>query len=407
MEASTVPVFVGRQPIFDRRSEVRAYELLYRSGDQNRASFSDGEQATAQVILNTFLEIGIEQVVGPRLAFINVTRAFLLSGHWRLLPQERVVLEVLEDVGGEPEVTAAMAAIRDQGYTLALDDFVLSEARRCLIDHADIIKIDIHALGPEGAARQVELLRDRGIELIAEKVETAEELALCQELGFHYFQGYHFCKPQVLSGRRIAPDRLGALRLVAALGAPEVDLDHLEGLIKSDLSLSYKLLRLINAASYGLSRRISSVREAVLLLGLRRVKAWAALIVLAGLCEKPRELLTTAMVRARMCERLAMRRAEADPERFFTAGLLSLLDALLDQPLSDILPLLPLSQEIGEALLTRAGRIGEVLGCVVAYERADWDAVRCQGVEPAAIRAEYLESIRFAGELGSATSEPA
>ena len=404
METSHVPIFVGRQPIFDRRSEVRAYELLYRSGDQNRAQFRDGDQATAQVILNTFLEIGLEQVVGPRPAFINVTRAFLISGHWRLLPPERVVLEVLEDVGVDDEVVSALTSIRDHGYTLALDDFVLCEARRALIDHADIIKLDVQALGIAGAARHVNELRDRGLELIAEKVETAEELALCRELGFHYFQGYHFCRPQVLEGRRIDPSRLTALRLVAALGDPAADLDQLEVLIKSDLSLSYKLLRLINAAAYGLSRRISSVREAVLLLGLRRVKSWASLIVLAGLSDKPRELLTTAMVRARMCERLALRRGEPDPERFFMAGLLSLLDALLDQPLTEILPLLPLAREIGEALLGSTGRIGEILGCVIAYERADWDAVRCGGIDAATIRAEYLESVRFASELAPVTA---
>jgi EAL and modified HD-GYP domain-containing signal transduction protein len=399
MEASTT-VFVGRQPIFDRRLEVFGYELLFRRGHVGAANVTDGEQATAQVIINTFMEIGLEQIVADRLAFLNFTRSLLCGRRWMLLPKERVIIEVLEDVSADPEVLAVLYAIAAQGYAIALDDFVCQGERHALAELAHIIKFDVRALQGQALAEQVEMVRRPGLKLLAEKVETEEEYAFCRELGFDYFQGYYFSKPQVLEGQRLPPDRVGTLRLLFELQDPEISVSRLEHLIRLDLSLSYKILRYINSAFVALPRRISAIREAVILLGLDRVRMWASLIAMAGLQVGPRESLVTAMIRARMCEDLATERGAEEPDRYFTVGLLSMLDVLVGQPLPELLTMLPLAAEVADALLSNKGPMGEVLTCVIHYERAEWDKVRLKGVSPGFIRQSYLQSVRWATAMG-------
>jgi EAL and modified HD-GYP domain-containing signal transduction protein len=193
-------VFVGRQPIFDRHLDVVAYELLFRSGCTNWADIADGEYATSQVIHNVFMEIGLESLVGSKRAFINLTRDFILHHDTAMFPTDRVVLEILEDIVVDAELIAAVRALSHQGYTIALDDFVFHEHLRPLVEVADIIKVDVLALDRPALWQNVASLAQYDVELLAEKVETRDDLACCWELGFDYFQGYFLCEPDIVTG---------------------------------------------------------------------------------------------------------------------------------------------------------------------------------------------------------------
>lgn len=394
--------FLARQPIYDRKLEVFGYELLFRSGESGHADFTDADQATSQVILNAFMEIGLEDIVGDKLAFINLTHAFIV-GHYALpFPPSRGCLEILENVTVDAAVIEAVRHLSGQGYTIALDDFVYHEALRPLVQLADIIKIDVLALDRAELKRHVALLRKLGTKLLAEKVETQEDFAYCNELGFDYFQGYFFCKPKIISGSRMPANRLTALRLLAGLQNPDIRVNELEALVSQDVAMSYKLLRCINSAFYSLPRKVESIRQAIIILGSQWLKTWVSLMVLANIDDKPRELMVTAMVRAKMCELLAAGAQQKGTERFFIAGLFSVLDALMDRPLEELLKMLPLSEEVSAALLDHQGAIGNTLRCVLAYDRGQWDEVNCPAMNTTEVTQAYLDAIAWATQVGQA-----
>jgi c-di-GMP phosphodiesterase len=388
-------VFVGRQPIYDRQLDVYAYELLFRSGEGNHAGVMDGDQATSQVILNTFMEIGLETIVGPNLAFINLTRDFILQDYSPVFPAGRVVMEVLEDIPVDAELVEAVRRLSSRGYLIALDDFMYHERLQPLVEVADIIKVDVLTLDQATLQEHVIALRQYKVKLLAEKVETQDHFKYCRELGFDYFQGYFFCKPEVIKGHRVPANRLVTLQLLAKLQDPETDFADLEKVISRDVSLSYKLLRVVNSAFYALPRKVESLRQALLLLGTRNIATWVSVILLSGIDDKPHELMVTAMVRAKMCELLAQVLGQRSKEAFFTVGLFSALDALLDSPMEDILKSLPLSDDITAAILSYEGMLGAALQCVLAYERGDWDNVHCAALDSTSITDTYLQAIAW------------
>ncbi len=398
-------VFVGRQPIYDRRLNVVAYELLFRSGEQNQAGVLDGDRATSQVVLNTFLEIGLDTIVGRKRAFFNLTRDFILQDYSQVFPADRVVMEVLEDVRVDDELITAVRNLSARGYTIALDDFIYHDSLRPLVEIADIIKVDILALDRPTLKAHVDLLRQYDVKLLAEKVETRDDFDHCKALGFDYFQGYFFCKPEVIKGHRV-PNRLLTLQLLAKLQDPETDFGEMEEIVSRDVALSYKLLRMINSAFYGLPRQVDSIHQALLMLGTKFISSWVSLIILADLDGKPDELMRTAMVRAKMCELLAQASGRRSKERFFTVGLFSALDALMDSPMDEILQSLPLSDDVKAALLRQEGDLGEALRCTLAYERANWQEVHCPGLARHAITDAYLQALTWATEAGNSLLVP-
>lgn len=395
-------VFIGRQPIFDRKLEIAAYELLYRRGMVPSAEIAGGDQATLEVILNAFVDIGLDAVTDHRPAFLNLTRAFLTGQHDLPFSPQQAVLEVLEDVTIDDTLVDSLRKLKNKGFRIALDDFVYSERAVPLLELADYVKLELPAIPPQALSRQVEQLRRYPVRLLAEKVETREDFEHCLKLGIDYFQGYFLSRPTVIQGQRVPPNRLVLLRLLAALQQPQAGIDEIEALIRQDLVLSYKLLKVINSPFYGLRTRVHSLRQATVLLGLRNVRAWASLIALAGQGDKPQALVQTAMIRARHCELLALAVQDPTPETFFTVGLFSLLDALLDLPLPDILAQLPLDGVVLAALLEHRGAAGAALRCAQAYENADWDGVGFAPLSPGQIREAYLEAVRWA-QCASAT----
>lgn len=392
-------VFVGRQPIYDRKLEVIAYELLFRSGEANRASVLDGDQATSQVVHNTFVEIGLDTIVGQKRAFINFTRDFILQDYAAIFPTDRVVVEVLEDITVDAELIEAVRTLSAQGYTVALDDFVFHDHLRPLVELADIIKMDVLALDRSTLQEGVSQLQQYNVKLLAEKVETRDDFTFCQNLGFDYFQGYFFCQPDIVKGRRSPGNHMAIILLLAKLQDPQTEFAELEALVSRDVSLSYKLLRLINSALYGMPKKVESIRQALLLLGTKFITTWVSLITLAGIGDKPDELMVTAMVRGKMCELLAQAMALQGKEVFFTIGLFSVLDAMLDMPMPEVLTSLPLADDISCALLSHKGIMGDTLRCVLAYERGNWDDVICQALDRQVIRDAYLEALAWASEI--------
>ncbi len=388
-------MLVARQPIYDRKLKVAAYELLVRAeGDV------PDDAATSQVLLGAFTEIGLQELVGDHPAYLKVAPSFLTEGYPLPLRTDQLVLELLSRTRADHDLFAAMRGLRRDGYRIALNGFVLSDATRALLRVADVVKIDVPATPRATLAVLASALAGLDVALLADGVQTHEDFEFCHELGFDLFQGYFFCKPKVAKGRGIPVNRLTTLRLVSSMNAPSVDMEHLEALITRDVGLSYRLLRYINSAFFGLRREVTSVRQALVMLGLDNIRRWATLLALAGVSDKPHELLVTALMRARFAELLGSTFGEPDEEALFTVGLFSVVDAIMDAPMEDVLGSLPFSEDVVRALLDHEGRMGEALHCVLACERGDIDAARSGPAADAHLGSLYLTAAGWATAAG-------
>lgn len=392
-------VFVGRQPIYGRRLELFAYELLYRGADVDFADFAEGDRATSQVLLNTFTEFGLERVVGSHVAFVNLTRGFVTGEYPLPVPRDRVVLEILEDIEPDEEVLRGIETLRSQGFTVALDDFLYEERLRPLVELADIVKVDVLDVDDDEIRRRAEALRPFGCRLLAEKIESRSQFDVCVDAGYELFQGYFLARPNIVQGTSIGSSRLNLLRLLAALQDPACTFEEVEGIVGQDVSLTYRLLRHINAAAYGMPRQIDSIHETVVYLGLGTVKNLACLFLLSTIDDKPHELLITSMLRARFAANLAAGVGRSDVQGFFAVGLFSVLDALLDLPMERVLAQLPLAEDLRRALLDGLGPLGAAVRCVVAYERGEWDQVRFGQLSRTDIRAAFLDAVGWVDDI--------
>jgi c-di-GMP phosphodiesterase len=391
-------VFVARQPIFNRRLEVAGYELLFRGGPVSEALVASSEGATATVVLNSFTEIGLERIVGSHTAWVNVSREFVLSGLARTVPPGLVGLEILEDQVVDDRFINAIRALKSHGYRIALDDFEYGPGAEALLPLVDVVKLDMLKLGREKLAWHVERLRPYGMSLLAEKLENRADHAYCAEIGCDLFQGFFFRQPELVRDRGIAANRLSLLQVVAALQDPSVDFAALEHLISRDVALSFRLLRYINSAFFGLHCEVRSIGHALALLGVENLRHWATLSVLASIDDKPPELTVTALVRARFCELAGLQVPSATPGELFTLGLFSVIDALMDAPIVDVLASIPFPQEMREALIAHGGESGELLECVTSLEAADFD--QAQAIVPNAGEL-YLESLVWANDAAA------
>ncbi len=390
---------VGRQPIFDRTMNVVAYELLYRSSAANHANVVNQDQATSQVIINSFLEIGLQSLVGSKLAYINMPEKFLTGQHPIPFSKEQVVLEVLEHVEVHEELLNGLRRLRDAGYTIALDDFELTEKTKPLVRTAQIIKLDVMNIEPALVRKRFEILRRLGVKLLAEKIETQEMFEFCKKLGFDFFQGYFLCRPNIVKGAQMPTNRLALLQLLSDINKPDIEVHQLEKTVSRDVGLSYKLLRVINSAQFGVRNKVESLKQALVMLGMKNIKHWATLIAMASIDNKPYELIVVSLQRARMCQLIAEARRAPNGDAYFTAGLFSTLDAVLDKPFAEVLPQLSLTEELNAALEKHEGPIGAVLKSCMAYEQGDWAATPLDGLSATALQKSYLESIRWASDI--------
>ncbi|GJM11674.1 MAG: hypothetical protein DHS20C12_00770 [Pseudohongiella sp.] len=391
-------IFIARQPIFDVELNVQAYELLFRDEDVSVANISDGNMASSQVMINAFLEIGIDSISDNRISFINLTRDFIVGQLPLPVAPSAVVIEILEDIEVDDELISALKNFSSQGFSLALDDYTFTDDKRPLFDIVDIVKIDIMDCDRSTLEADVRALQKCNVKLLAEKVETREDFELCKSLDFDFFQGYFISRPEIIKGQAIKPSRVALLEILTMLEDPNCDVPVLEDLISQDVAISYKILRIINSSFFGFRRKIDSVKQAVVSLGLKAIRDWFVVLALTGIDDKPRELIMLTLVRARMMQILAEKKG-LNPDPCFTTGLFSSIDAIMDQPMGDVLRELPLSSEIANALINQKGEVGELLLLVLNYERGNWAEVADFGISADDLSGAYLESMAWATEL--------
>lgn len=399
--------FIARQPIFDRQQQVFGYELLFRSGMTGAYDASDAEQAACST-LDTSVMMGLDVLCHGTRAFLNFGRDVLLSGYPAFLPPQQTVIEILETVTPDDEVIAACRNLKKQGYTIALDDFISAEGMEPLIQVADIIKVDIRQVAPEKWASLASVHSNRGIRMLAEKVETREEFERLLVCGYHYFQGYFLSRPATVAQSEIPPMQANYLRLLQLVQAPQLDFAELERSVKREAALCYRLLRYLNSSAFGFTKDVTSIRHALSLLGENEVRRWMCLVALVGAGQgRPPELVRAALVRARFCELLAGKLKKSS-QNLFLLGLLSAMDVLLELPLEIILERMPVSKSIKDALLDRPSPLGPVYKLERAYEAGNWDACQAEVDElrigESEVAASYIEAAGWAAELQSKTA---
>lgn len=398
--------FVARQPIFDKKQNVYAYELLYRvSTENNYYESDDGDRATSEVVANSFLLIGIEALTGGKRAFINFTQNLLKNEVPAILPQKLIAVEILEDVESSEEIISCCKKLKKMGYMLVLDDFVCNKSCEPFLDVVDIVKVDFLNTPFDKREKIVKRCSKLNVKLLAEKVETREDFEHALKLGYSLFQGYFFSKPVILSGRDLPAYKLNYLHVLKEVSAIKPDLDKIENFIRQDVSLSYKLLKYINSAAYGFVNRIKSIRHALTLLGISEIKKWISLVTLTAIAEdKPGELVKLSVARARFCELLAPKSHMDDmASEMFLMGLFSAIDALIDKPLAEIIDDLPIWTDIKEALLGKQGRCRDLLDLIISYEKGDWDCfielAEKMNLDMAEIPDIFLQAIKWADEI--------
>ena len=393
--------FIARQPIFDSQKRVFAYELLFRSSLENVFKHPDPDQATSKVITDAFFLFHMPTLTEGKRAFINFTRETLLQEYAQLIPKDSIVVEIPETIDPDSEVVEACRKLKQAGYLLAMDDFVYHERYTPLLKLTDFIKVDFLSTREEERRSLYKAFAPLGIRLLAEKVETSESFLEASEIGYSYFQGYFFCKPTIIQGKDIPGFKQHYFEILREIHRPEMNFDRLEGFIKREVSLSYKLLRYINSAFFGLRNKINSIKQALALLGEKEIKKWVSLVTLANMGkDKPEELAVHTVTRAKFCESLApyaglLNRAGD----LFLVGLFSLIDAFLDRPKSDILTEIPIDNEIKEAILGEENRLGRVYRFVLSYETGDWGRLAEQrikiGVDETSPPQLYLDAVKW------------
>ncbi|TAL35019.1 MAG: HDOD domain-containing protein [Spirochaetes bacterium] len=367
-------IYVARQPIFDRHKNIFAYELLFRSGFDNFYDSLDGDYASTRTMLNSFFLLGMDTITGGKMAFVNFTRNLLLNEVATIFPKELLAVEVLENVTADDAVVASCKKLSKSGYLIILDDFMLKPDYEPLIEVADIIKVDFKLANHGERKKILDSIGRNKHKFLAEKVETLDEFNQAKDQGFAYFQGYFFSKPHIVAGASIPPRKLTYMQIIQEMNSPDMEFDLLEHIVKRDMAITYKLLKLINSAAFGLRTRVQSIRHALTLLGINEIRKWITFLAMSEMgSDKPDELLILAMTRAKfgeiMASKIGMLEREAD---FFLLGMFSMLDAFIDRPIADILEELPISDEIRDALTGKDNRFRDAFELIVAYERADW-----------------------------------
>ena len=368
--------FLARQPILNRDQSLVAYELLFRRAETAAAEVIDDLSATASVISHASA-LGMNNVVGSSLGFVNIDAAVLMSDFVQFLPRDKVVLEILETVKVDDAILKRVSALKQAGYIFALDDVIKdTQDVRQLLPLVDIVKIDINGMQAADIARLSHQFKSAHKKLLAEKVESIEQVKLCLDLGFDYFQGYYFAKPAVLSGKKLPPSQLALIRLMGLLNS-DAENSEIERAVKQDAALGLNLLRMANSPALGNGSRISTLGQAMMLLGRQQLQRWLQILMYSEPGRKPgtvSPLLTMATTRGKLLELVAQKirpgnRQSADIA--FTVGIMSLVDALFGIPMREILMQMPVSQPVSDALLSRNGLYGDMLRFAEQLERMD------------------------------------
>jgi c-di-GMP-related signal transduction protein len=396
--------FLARQPIFNSARIVYGYELLFRSGPENRYDALQADMASASTV-DSILLFGIERLTPGCRAFLNCTRDFLIRDFATMLPKDRVVLEILETVPMDDEVHDACRRLKQAGYMLALDDFQERPDWKPLVAMADFIKVDLLTTSPADQLRLAQTYLPLNIRLVAEKVETYNDFHRTRRWGYAFFQGYFFSRPEMLARNDIPPNQMNHLLVLQAVNRQPMDIEDVSARIKAEASLSFRLLRYLNSPAFPLLVEVRSIPHALALLGERGTRKWVSLIAVTCMASgKPAELAALPLIRAQFCELLAPCARQADSANdLFLLGLLSAMDAILDMRMPDVLKEITIHQEIRDALMGKANKLREIFEFALNYERGRWDEIGPSaarlGIQEDAIPELYVAAVEWARQI--------
>jgi c-di-GMP-related signal transduction protein len=402
--SATFNRFLARQPILTRDQKFFAYEILSRYGPENYCSPPPGSSVGVKAMDELFL-MGVRTITEGLPAFMNCTRDFLLNDYLTLMPKEMVVGEILETVSPDREVIDACRRMKAQGYRLALDDYCDRPETQPLLDMANFVKVDVLLTKFPEQERLVKLCHQKKIPVLAEKVETHEQFQRCADIGYDYFQGYFFCRPQILGRRSVPANKIVYLELLQAANAPVFDLHRISMIFRRDVSLSYRLLRYLNSAAFALQTEIRSIPHALTLLGEKAIRKWISMASIAGLGDEVADgLLRLPLLRAMFCELVGKKVGFLqEANELFLLGLLSVMDALLNMRMADVLVEIPVDEDIKRALLGRPSRYRPVFEVVLDYESGTWEqlahSARHIGIHEEFLPELYLQSVRWVTEV--------
>lgn len=396
--------YTARQPILDKNKNLFAYELLFRDGVENVFPGVDSNQATSRMIEGSQLNLGLDEFLDGKPGFINFTLDSLLKKYPSMLPCEQVVIEILETVQPTKRLLAECEILKAQGYVLALDDYIHRPVWRYFYPLIDIIKIDFRETSLDTIRLIKEAIKDfPHIKLLAEKVETNEEFLQALELSFDYFQGYFFSRPEMMQSRALSPAQMTLAELLSETAKPEIDLNAITSVFERDVHLSYKLLRYTNSAVFKRRTEIATIKQALVVLGQTELKRFLSVLFTAQVgSSKPAELMRLAMTRARFAEDIARLTGFAEVSKAFLTGMMSLMDAILDEPMSSVMNKLPLSKDIKDALIDGIGPMAQFLQLIRFYEQAAWDDANAQiqllKLDHQSVPDAYHTAVRWANE---------
>jgi len=400
-------VYVARQPILDSKRNLFAYELLFRGGVGNAFNEISGEEATSQVLSNSFLNFDIDLVSNNKLTFVNFTELLLLEGTAALFPKDKIVVEILEDVAPSIAVQDAIKSLANQGYRIALDDFEYDPSLEPLIDLCSIIKVDLRITPLDEAEELIKQLSGRGICFLAEKVETYEEFRRSQKIGFELFQGYFFSKPEIIGGAGLQSSSVNMLQLINEVNKEDYNLESVEAQINVDVNIAYKLLRYINSATFCREKEITSIKHAITYLGINETRRFISLIALSEISSsKPSELVLSAIIRGRFCELLGeLCPKKFDNDELFMLGLFSLIDAMFDADMESLMERLPIAHLIKDALISNEGELADILLLCKYYEAGDWKRslklIHLLEIDDTQLPESYTSALAWANEFAA------
>ncbi len=379
-----------RKPIFDKALNVVSYELVLGGGSITELAVEDSPDGSHRIIVNQVIELDIASISDDKPVQLPVSSAVILAGLPAEFTPTQVMLLLGPDVDPNPEAVTALKDLKSLGFRIVLDDLAANPHLQPLLSIADAVKVDV---GQASSPTQLAVYKAANVDLIADRVETYDELRNATKLGFAEFQGSFLSRPDGFKKTRAPAGQLASLELITLLQDPEAEISDIADVVRRDVNLSYKILKVVNSAHYSLPRPLGSIEEAVMLVGTKQIVSWVGMLTLSAMADKPTELTRTAMVRAAACEALCERLGRQDTQRFFLVGLFSVIDALLDMPAEQSLRSLPLATEIVDAITNRGGVMGEVLAGVVAHEKGDWSRAKVIGLEDHFISGAFLNAM--------------
>ena len=394
-------ISITRQPIYDENENTFAYELQFRNSDAEFSSIDDNDPESSQIIANVFMEIGLKLLVGEKPAFIALPHSFLKERQSIPFAKDKFILEILADTKIDADLLKAIGDLRSQGFTIAIENPEPNDSNTQLIEQCELIKFDIPEYSQKKLSSLCEQLKQFNKPLLANKVDSQDDFTLCKKLGFTYFQGSFLNQPKVVKYKTLPLNKMLLLQILAKTQNPDVEFSELEELIGQDVGISFKFLRLVNSANFGLSKKVESLHQALMLLGLKEIKSWVSLVALSNIDAVPQELTDMSIMRSRFCKRLAEKAGCSNPDTFFTIGMFSLLDAIMSKSMKSILKSLPLSEEINECLIFHKGELGAALDCAIAHEQGEWHMIKFANLTPSEINEIYIETLEWCRSIRS------